>query len=283
MKKSLKAWAFLAPSFLGVILFVLLPFGDAVRRSFFEAMSGKFVGINNYSNVLQNKAFRMAVTNTGKFIIICVPILLLLSLILSVMIYNLRKYKSFFKTSFLIPLAVPVSSVVFLWKVVFHQSGLFNDLLARLGLEGADWISTRAFPVLVFSYIWKNIGYDIVLWMAGLDTISKALYEAAAVDGANAWKRVRYITLPGLLPTIYIVSVLSLLNTFKVFREAYLIAGTYPRDDNIYMLQHLFNNWFTKLDIQKMCAAAVMDALVIIAIVLILQLLDRSEEEEKRA
>lgn len=283
MKKSLKAWAFLAPSFLGVILFVLLPFGDAVRRSFFEAMSGKFVGINNYSNVLQNKAFRMAVTNTGKFIIICVPILLLLSLILSVMIYNLRKYKSFFKTSFLIPLAVPVSSVVFLWKVVFHQSGLFNDLLARLGLEGADWISTRAFPVLVFSYIWKNIGYDIVLWMAGLDTISKALYEAAAVDGANAWKRFRYITLPGLLPTIYIVSVLSLLNTFKVFREAYLIAGTYPRDDNIYMLQHLFNNWFTKLDIQKMCAAAVMVALVIIAIVLILQLLDRSEEEEKRA
>ena len=283
MKKSLKAWAFLAPSFLGVILFVQLPFGDAVRRSFFEAMSGKFVGINNYSNVLQNKAFRMAVTNTGKFIIICVPILLLLSLILSVMIYNLRKYKSFFKTSFLIPLAVPVSSVVFLWKVVFHQSGLFNDLLARLGLEGADWISTRAFPVLVFSYIWKNIGYDIVLWMAGLDTISKALYEAAAVDGANAWKRFRYITLPGLLPTIYIVSVLSLLNTFKVFREAYLIAGTYPRDDNIYMLQHLFNNWFTKLDIQKMCAAAVMVALVIIAIVLILQLLDRSEEEEKRA
>ena len=283
MKKSLKAWAFLAPSFLGVILFVQLPFGDAVRRSFFEAMSGKFVGINNYSNVLQNKAFRMAVTNTGKFIIICVPILLLLSLILSVMIYNLRKYKSFFKTSFLIPLAVPVSSVVFLWKVVFHQSGLFNDLLARLGLEGADWISTRAFPVLVFSYIWKNIGYDIVLWMAGLDTISKALYEAAAVDGANAWKRFRYITLPGLLPTIYIVSVLSLLNTVKVFREAYLIAGTYPRDDNIYMLQHLFNNWFTKLDIQKMCAAAVMVALVIIAIVLILQLLDRSEEEEKRA
>lgn len=280
MKKSWKAWAFLAPSFLGVILFVLLPFGDAIRRSFYEAMSGKSVGLQNYSNVLHNKAFRMAVGNTARFIITCVPILLLLSLVLSVLIYNLNKSKSFFKTAFLIPMAVPVSSVVFLWEVIFHKSGLLNDLLTRLGLQGVDWISTKAFPVLVFSYIWKNIGYDIILWVAGLDTISGALYEAAAVDGANAWKKFRYITLPGLLPTIYIVSVLSLLNTFKVFREAYLIAGTYPRDDNIYMLQHLFNNWFTKLDIQKMCAAAVMVALVIIAIVLILQLLDRSEEEK---
>ncbi len=281
MKKSWKAWAFLAPSFLGVIIFVLIPFGDAVRRSFYEAMSGKYVGMNNYSNVLQNKAFRMAVYNTVRFILTCVPILLLLSLALSVVIYNLNKHKSFFKTSFLIPMAVPVSSIVFLWKVIFHQSGLLNDVLEKLGMKGADWISTKAFPVLVFSYIWKNIGYDIVLWLAGLDTISKALYEAAAVDGANAWKRFRFITLPGLLPTIYIVSVLSLLNTFKVFREAYLIAGTYPRDDNIYMLQHLFNNWFTKLDIQKMCAAAVMVALVIIAVVLILQVLDRSEEEKE--
>ncbi|HKL80029.1 MAG TPA: sugar ABC transporter permease, partial [Mobilitalea sp.] len=171
--------------------------------------------------------------------------------------------------------------VVFLWKVIFHQNGLLNGLLLRLGLEGYDWISTKAFPVLVFSYIWKNIGYDIVLWLAGLDTISLALYEAAGVDGANAWKKFRYITLPGLMPMVFIVSVLSIVNTFKVFREAYLIAGTYPRDDSIYMLQHLFNNWFTKLDIQKMCAAAVMVASVIVVIVIILQRLDRQIGDEE--
>lgn len=280
MKKSKKAWAFLAPSFTGVIFFVLLPFFDVVRRSFYEAMRGKFTGLNNYINVFRNKAFRMAVGNTGRFVLTCVPILLLLSLAVSVLVNSLKKHRSFFKTSFLIPMAIPVSSVVFLWKVMFHQNGLLNGILLKLGIEGFDWMSTKAFPVLVFSYIWKNIGYDIVLWISGMEGISRTLYEAAGVDGANAWKKFRYITLPGLMPTVFIVSVLSLLNTFKVFREAYLIAGTYPRDDSIYMLQHLFNNWFTKLDIQKMCAAAVIVAFIIIVVILILQRLDRKLGEE---
>lgn len=280
MKKNIKAWLFLAPSFIGVVIFVLLPFADAVRRSFFQAMGNKFVGLENYKGVIQNDAFELAVKNTFKFIIICVPLLLLLSLLLSVMISNARKYKNFFKTSFLIPMAIPVSSVVFLWKVIFHQNGLLNVLLEKMGVTGFDWMSSKAFPVLVFSYIWKNIGYDMVLWMAGIDGISPALYEAASVDGANTWKKFWYITLPGLLPTIYIVTVLSILNTFKVFREAYLIAGSYPRDDSIYMLQHIFNNWFTKLDIQKMCSAAVMVAMVIVVVILILQHLDKKLEEE---
>jgi multiple sugar transport system permease protein len=196
------------------------------------------------------------------------------------MINALKKYRSFFKSSFLIPLAIPVSSVVFLWKVVFHQNGLLNILLSKVGVEGFDWMSTKAFPILVFSYLWKNVGYDMVLWITGLDTISLNLYEAASVDGANAWKKFIYITLPGLLPTVYLVTVLSILNTFKVFREAYLIAGPYPRDDSIYMLQHLFNNWFTKLDIQKMCSAAVLVALVIIVVILLLQSLDRKLGED---
>lgn len=280
MKKSNKAWIFLGPSLIGVIFFVLIPFGDAIRRSFTTAMGGKFVGFSNYEAVIDNKAFQMAVSNTVKFIVICVPLLLLLSLILSAMISTLKKFKSLFKTSSLIPLAIPVSSVVFLWKVVFHQNGLLNILLSKVGIEGFDWMSTKAFPILIFSYLWKNVGYDIVLWLAGLDTISLNLYEAASVDGANAWKKFRYITLPGLLPTVYIVTVLSILNTFKVFREAYLIAGPYPRDDSIYMLQHLFNNWFTKLDIQKICSAAVIVALVITLIILILQKLDRKFGEE---
>lgn len=280
MKKSKKAWLFLGPSFIGVVFFVLIPFGDAIRRSFTTAMGGKFVGLDNYETVVNNKAFQMAVGNTAKFILVCVPLLLIISLILSAMINALKKYRSFFKSSFLIPLAIPVSSVVFLWKVAFHQNGLLNILLSKVGVEGFDWMSTKAFPILVFSYLWKNVGYDMVLWITGLDTISLNLYEAASVDGANAWKKFIYITLPGLLPTVYLVTVLSILNTFKVFREAYLIAGPYPRDDSIYMLQHLFNNWFTKLDIQKMCSAAVLVALVIIVVILLLQSLDRKLGED---
>jgi multiple sugar transport system permease protein len=150
-----------------------------------------------------------------------------------------------------------------------------NGLFAKFGAEGYDWMSTKAFGVLVFSYVWKNVGYDMILWLAGLNGISVSYYEAAGVDGANAWQKFWYITLPSLMPTAFIVSVLSILNTFKVFREAYLIAGAYPKSDNIYMLQHTFNNWFVTLDIQKICAAAVMVAIVILIILMLLQLMDK--------
>jgi multiple sugar transport system permease protein len=130
--------------------------------------------------------------------------------------------------------------------------------------------SSAAFWVLVFTYLWKNSGYDMIMWLAGLDGISGSLYEAARVDGANAWNCFRYITLPSLAPTVGLVSILSLLNGFKVFREAYLVAGAYPHD-SIYLLQHLFNNWFQSLDISRLCAAAVMLCIVLLIIILLMQ------------
>ena len=112
-----------------------------------------------------------------------------------------------------------------------------------------DFMGTEAaFWVLVFTYVWKNAGYDMILWLAGLDGISADLYEAASVDGANAWQKFFYITLPNLLPTLTLVSVLSLLNSFKAFREAFLVGGNYPHE-SMYLLQHLFNNWFLSLDL----------------------------------
>ena len=120
------------------------------------------------------------------------------------------------------------------------------------------------------SYLWRNIGYDMVLWLAGLSTISPAIYEAARVDGANSWQQFTKITIPQLLPTLFTIVVLSLLNSFKVFREAYLIAGDYPHD-SMYMLQHLFNNWFVSLDIDQLSAAATIVAGIILILILVLQ------------
>ena len=130
--------------------------------------------------------------------------------------------------------------------------------------------SGYAFWILVFSYIWKNLGYDIVLWIAGLSGISENIYEAARVDGAGEWKCFISITLPNLLPSLFTISVLSLLNSFKVFREAYLVAGNYPHE-SIYLMQHLFNNWFLDLDLDKMAAAAVINGLVIFMLILLLK------------
>lgn len=263
-KENLAAYLFLLPSLLGVSIFVLLPFIDSVRRSFFEAMSGKFVGLANYQTILHNQAFIMAAGNTARFIAVCVPLLLGVSLLLAVLLQSLKGEWSGLKAVFLVPMSIPVASIVLLWRVLFHEKGLLNGLLFSTFQVSYDFMnSEKAMGVLVFTYIWKNAGYDMVLWLAGLSAIPKELYEAAQMDGAGAAAKLRYITLPSLLPTVFITTVLSMVNTFKVFREAYLIAGNYP-DESIYMLQHIFNNWFITLDIQKMCAGAVFMAAAVI-------------------
>ena len=258
-----KAYLFLLPSLAGTAVFVLLPYVDVVRRSFFEAAGGRFVAMQNYVTVVGNSAFRLASFNTLRFLVICVPLLVRVSLFCSMLIAGLKEEGTVFKTSLLVPLAIPVASIVLLWKLFFHPQGMVNQITALFGMAGIDWINgDTAFGVLVFTYVWKNLGYDVVLWVAGLAAISDELYEAARVDGAGIVARFLYVTLPGLSKTAFLVVSLSVFNSFKVFREAYLIAGEYPHE-SIYMLQHLFNHWFVTLDIQKMSAASVLLMLVV--------------------
>ena len=258
-----KAYLFLLPSLAGTAVFVLLPYVDVVRRSFFEAAGGRFVAMQNYVTVVGNSAFRLASFNTLRFLVICVPLLVLVSLFCSMLIAGLKEEGTVFKTSLLVPLAIPLASIVLLWKLFFHPQGMVNQITALFGMAGVDWINgDTAFGVLVFTYVWKNLGYDVVLWVAGLAAISDELYEAARVDGAGIVARFLYVTLPGLSKTAFLVVSLSVFNSFKVFREAYLIAGEYPHE-SIYMLQHLFNHWFVTLDIQKMSAASVLLLLVV--------------------
>jgi len=242
-------------------IFILFPFLDVFRRSFLDAMGGSFVGVDNYLTVLGKSSFKLAVSNTVRFIAVCIPLLMLLSLTIAVLISSISKLKELLKTIFLFPMAIPVASIVVLWRLVFDNSGYLNGFIEKFHISPTDWMNgPSAFYVLVFSYLWKNTGYDMVLWLAGLNEIPESLYEAARIDGAGKKECFYYITLPLLKPTAAMIAVLSLVNSFKVFREAYLIAGDYPHK-SIYMLQHLFNNWFVKLDIQKMSAASVMMAL----------------------
>lgn len=264
-------WLFLLPGFLGVLVFYLVPFLDVVRRSFTQAVGGKFVGFSNYKAVLTNQAFLLAAGNTMRFAAVCLPLLILISLGIAVLLQRAGKAAGFLKGAYLVPLAIPAASVVLLWKLLFDNQGMINGLLKSLGLSGRDWMNTGAsFGVLVFSYIWKNLGYDVVLWIAGLSMVPQQIYEAARVDGAGEWRCFFKITLPAIRPVAFTIIVISFLNSFKVFREAYLVSGNYPQD-SIYLLQHLFNNWFRELSVDKMAAGAVLMALVIFGLVCLLQ------------
>jgi len=260
--EGITALVFLAPSLTGIFIFFLLPFIDTVRRSFYDVRGVNFIGLESYISVVNNAAFRLAATNTSRFVLICIPLLVVISLGTALLVRSIKPYGRVFKTSFLLPMAVPVASIVLLWQVVF---GHLMD-------------SASAFWVLVFTYLWKNTGYNMILWLAGLDSISDTLYEAANVDGANKLQSFRYITLPCLLPTFGIVSILSLLYSFRVFRDAYLVAGAYPHD-SMYLLQHLFNNWFQNLDISRLSAAAtMMAAVLLIAILLMRRVFDNEKD-----
>lgn len=262
---------FILPSLIGVAVFTLLPFLDVFIRSFQSAISREFSGLENYYDIFSNAAFKLASQNTIKFVLVCIPLLLAISLAIAVFLNKFVQASQILRTAFLIPMAVPIASVVLIWNIVFHEQGVLSGVLSNFNMVGQDWMSTGyAFWVLVFSYIWKNLGYTIILWLAGLNAISKEIYESAKVDGAGDLKCFTKITLPCLKPTLYTVAVLSLLNSFKVFREAYLVAGDYP-DKSMYLLQHLFNNWFREMSFGKMAAASVVMAVIIFGLIMLLQ------------
>lgn len=270
--------AFLIPSLAGVSIFVLIPFVDVIRRSFMNAAASQFVFFKNYRTIFQNEAFRLAMVNTLRFMGVCIPILLAFSLLIAVFLNSGIQGQDTLKAAFLVPMAIPVASVVLIWRILFHENGFLSGFMHMIGLQGQDWMNTNyAFWILVVSYIWKNLGYNIVLWMAGLATIPKTLYDAARTDGADNWQCFRYITMPNLLPTLYTTAVLAFLNSFKVFREAYLVAGDYPHE-SMYLLQHLFNNWFRELSLDKMSAAAVVTSMMIMCLILLLQKIWDSED-----
>ncbi len=271
------AWIFfLCPSFTGVLIFVICPFADVVRRSFLTAMTGQFVGIENYRMIFQNTAFRTAVRNTVLFTFFCIPLMVALGLAIALALSEIRHIR-FVKSLYLFPMAMPTAAIAIVWKMLFYEQGFFNKYLLQAAGGGntqrapADYLGTgAAFFLLAATYIWKNLGYTIVLWLAGIMGINEEMLEAAKVDGAGRVQRLIYILLPGLRGSMYTIVVLSFLNSFKIYREAYLVAGAYPHE-SIYMLQHLFNNWFVNLDLDKMAAAAVVCGAVFAAGIWLLQ------------
>lgn len=278
-KGQLAGLWFVLPDLAGVCCFALLPMAEVIRRSFQSAVTSQWVGLKNYREVLGNTAFRLAAANTLKFTAVCIPLLVVCSLLLAVLLQRMKQAGKLLKSAFLLPVAVPAASVVLVWKTLFHSNGLLNGLLEGMGGEKVGWMTTgAAFWVLVLSYLWKNLGYDMVLWMAGLAGIPREIYEAARVDGAGEWKCFTKITLPNLLPSLYTISVLSFLNSFKVFREAWLVAGDYPQQ-SMYLLQHLYNNWFRELAFDKIAAGSVLTSAVVFGLILLLK---RAWDREER-
>jgi multiple sugar transport system permease protein len=266
MKTTMKKWIrkdtsaalmFLAPSGVGFALFYLIPFAMGVFYSFMDStVDGQFVGLDNYRELLASNSFRQAASNTFYFSAVSVPLMLVLSLGLAMLLNKNIFFRKWLRTAFVLPLVVPVASIILIWQMLFDWNGSLNAWLSYFGSERVDWMKTDAARnVVIIVYLWKNIGYNVILFLAGLQQIPKDYYETAQIEGAGRLRQFRSITLVYLTSTMFFVVIMSIINSFKVFRETYLIAGDYPHD-SIYMMQHYMNNMFMSLDIQKLTAAA---------------------------
>lgn len=270
-KDFLKSMCFLSPSLLGVGIFFILPFGVVVYYSLIDGVGSKnFVFLQNFIKLFDNSAFRLAAKNTLSFSAMAVPLAVILSMGLALMLESRIPLKSQFRTFFLSPMMVPVASVVLIWQVLFNYNGTINEFLMLFGGDKIDWLQSQFAPVVVMLlFLWKNLGYNMILFMAALNNIPKELLEVADVEGASEMYKFFAIKLRYLSPTVLFVTILSLINSFKVFREVYLLAGAYPYE-TLYTLQHFMNNTFDSLDYQKLSAAAVLMALVMVVIIALL-------------
>ncbi len=262
------AGMFLAPSLLGVFLFFILPFLVVIYYSLIDnPISADFVGIANYGNVLKNGAFKLAGKNTLVFSFIAMPLSVVLSLLLAAMLDRKIPLRSQFRTFFLTPMMVPVASVVLIVQVMFHYNGAVNHIFGIFGGPKIDWLKSEyAQVVIVFLFLWKNLGYNMILFLAALESIPRDIIEVAQLESANTWQIFWNIKIRYLSSTILFVTILSLINSFKVFREIYLLTGDYPYD-TLYMLQHFMNNTFKSLDYQKLSTAAIIMSFVMIIII----------------
>lgn len=264
-KKSL--WLFLLPGLAGLMVFYLLPFLGGIYYSLTDGtIQNAFVGLDNYRRVWQNEVFLLGLKNTMELSLLCAPLIFVFAFALAAMLKALGDRSAAFRNILLVPYLMPSSALLIVWLLLFDYGGPVNRIVSALGMERVLWLESSALRVpVVLLYIWKNVGFSVVIFSAALQAVPQPYYEFAALEGANAFQREMKITLPLILPTAFLVFVLAWVNAFKIFKEVYFISGSYP-NDAVYTLQHFMNNKFAKLDYQDVTTAAYSFAVIVLVL-----------------
>lgn len=267
---------FLLPGLLMLMVFYIVPFFSGIGYSLTDgSYKNAFVGLDNYKSLWQNEMFRLGLRNTMELSLICAPLLWVLSFLLASALASIKPYGGFFRSSVLLPYLTPSSAILLVWLVLFDYGGPVNRALLALGMERVQWLTSAALRLpVVLMFLWKNLGFCLVIFVAALQAIPQPLYEYAQLEGAGFLTRALRITLPMITPSAFLVFVMAWINAFKIFKEVYFIAGAYP-DYSVYTLQNYMNNMFEKLNYQLVTAAAYSFGLIVFAIFGVLFFLQR--------
>ncbi|KRB04027.1 sugar ABC transporter permease [Lysobacter sp. Root690] len=256
MKPSTAGWVFAAPALTVIGLFFGLPVLAALALSLTDfdiyALAHidnlRFVAFDNYINLLNNPLFWRALGNTMYFVVVGVPLSIGVSLGAALLLHSkLGYFKPFFRTAFFAPVVTTVVAVAVIWRYLFHtRYGLVNWALSWVGIDPIDWLGDPhwAMPSIILFAVWKNFGYNMIIFLAGLQAIPEDLYEAARIDGASHGRQFRYITLPILGPVLLMVSILTLAGYFQLFAEPYVITQGGPLQSTVSVLYLMYEEGF---------------------------------------
>lgn len=244
-------------SLVGFSLFYIFPTIISLYYVFTKDMfNKKFIWFDNFVILFKNPAFLRACSNTFVFTFISVLIIMVLSFWISVIIFYKARNSQLIKKIFVLPMFIPTAAGIIFWKILFQDNGLLNHWVNVLSGREINFLnSAYTVGVVILIYIWKNIGFNIILMICGLQAVPKAVVEAAKLDGASSWKIMTHIYVPMMLPILFFTLIMSITNSFKIFKEAFLLTGDYP-NEHVYLLQHFMNNQFRNLNFQMLSAAA---------------------------
>lgn len=261
------------PGFAGFLFFYLIPFFKCLWYAFInDVFHRRFVWFDNFKTVLSNRYFRLALKNTTVFSLLGVFLLMTLSFLLALGISSFVRKSGALKNAFLLPMLLPTISTIFVWRTVFD-----SDLYFSWMKQGNSIL--EALPVYVL-FLWKNTGMNVILFTAAFSQLPEEVYEASELDGARGWRRLHYITLPLITPTVFFVGILSFVNSMKIFKESFLFFGTGYPPDAAYTVQYYMNNHFQKLNYQNLsCASTIVAVLLGVLIFTVYRLQNRYMRE----
>ena len=294
MNRQRVAWLFLTPALLVLGAFFLLPVLGALVLSLTDydlyALADphnvRFIGLHNYWALLHRQVFWAALGHTVYFVAVGVPLSMVVSLGAAVLLNSpLARARAFFRTALFAPVVTTVVAVAIIWRYLFNTKyGVVNALLGEFGLHPVDWLGDPhwAMPTIILFAVWKNFGYNMIIFMAGLQAIPAELYEAARMDGASPWRQFRHITLPLLQPTLLMVAILTVSGYFQLFAEPYVITEGGPLQSTVSVLYLMYDEGFTWWNLGSASAVAFVLFVAMFGVTaLMLRLSHHAESEEE--
>jgi multiple sugar transport system permease protein len=278
IRRRLLPYLILSPYLVHLLLFVLFPVVFSVVLTFHKwniIAPMEYVGLDNFRRLFQDRLFWKAVLNTLQFLLVHIPLQITMALALAYFLNEKIILRSFFRASFFLPVVISGVVVTILWQQLYGlETGLLNRALTAVGLNRVEWLSNPFIAMISIAIMatWKNVGLYVILFLVGLQTVPRSYYEAAEVEGASAWQQFRYITLPAINPTIFMVLILSTIGGFSLFIEPYIMTDGGPLNSTLSAMLYIYKQAFGYYQMGYSATLGLFFAMLIMAVVAVQKL-----------